>query len=104
MSDEPIMDEPIMDGPIEEPVTQEPVIAEPTAEEVEAANDARVDAELRRRSRRGFIVAGAYAAAGVLGWKWLNSRPREGDVPWPYRRVLEANERIAGALFSAKRL
>src|SRR5207244_9460995 len=94
-----------------EPAPATPPLPEPTAEEIEAAriaaveaNDAAVDAELRGRTRRGFIVAGIAAAAGLGGWKWLNSRPREDDVPWPLRRVLEANERLAGAYFSPNRL
>ncbi|MEK6373728.1 MAG: molybdopterin-dependent oxidoreductase [Acidobacteriota bacterium] len=83
----------------------------PIAEEIEAArlaaiaaNDADVEAEVRRHTRRNFIVAGAAAAAGLGGWKWLRSRPAEGGVAWPFRRVLEANERIAGAFFDPNRL
>ena len=83
----------------------------PIAEEIEAArlaaiaaNDAAVDAEVRRHTRRNFIVAGVAAAAGLGGWKWLRTRPAEGGVAWPLRRVLEANERIAGAFFDPNRL
>jgi DMSO/TMAO reductase YedYZ molybdopterin-dependent catalytic subunit len=94
-------------------MTDEPLlIQEPTPEEIEAANkaaaeaanDAAVDAEVRRRTRREFIVAGVAAVAGIGGWKWLSSREREGGTPWPYRRVLEMNERVAGAFFSPNRL
>src|ERR1051325_7712342 len=66
--------------------------------------DAEIDKELRRRTRRDFIVAGAAAAAGIGGWKWLTTRPEEDGVPWPLRRVLEMNERIASAYFSPRRL
>src|SRR5436853_3506014 len=66
--------------------------------------DAEIDKELRRRTRRDFIVAGVAAAAGIGGWKWLTTRPEEDGVPWPLRRVLEMNERIASAYFSPKRL
>lgn len=69
-----------------------------------AANDAEVEAEVCRHSRRNFIVAGAAAAAGFGGWKWLRSRPAEGGVAWPLRRVLEANERISSAFFDPSRL
>lgn len=69
-----------------------------------AANDADVEAEVRRHTRRNFIVAGAAAAAGLGGWKWLRSRPAEGGAAWPLRRVLAANERIAGAFFDPNRL
>ena len=67
-------------------------------------NDLTIDRELRRRTRRDFIVAGVAAAAGIGGWKWLTSRPTEDGIPWPLRRVLNMNERIAGAYFSPKRL
>jgi len=94
----------VTDGP---PIPDGP----PIAEEIEAArlaaiaaNDAAVDAEVRRHTRRNFIVAGVAAAAGLGGWKWLRSRPAEGGVAWPLRRVLEVNERIAGALFNPNRL
>jgi len=63
-----------------------------------------VNRELRRLSRRGFLTLGVGAAAGYASWKWLRARPREGDVAWPFRRVLEANERIARAYFSPERL
>src|SRR5689334_4581576 len=67
-------------------------------------NDLTIDRELRRRTRRDFIVAGVAAAAGIGGWKWLTSRPKEDGIPWPLRRALNMNERIAGAYFSPKRL
>jgi DMSO/TMAO reductase YedYZ molybdopterin-dependent catalytic subunit len=63
-----------------------------------------VERELRRLSRRGFLTMGVGAAAGYAGWNWLRTREREGGVAWPFRRVLEANERIARAYFSPERL
>src|SRR2546423_12825662 len=85
-----------------------PLIEEPTPEEIEAArvaaNDAAVDAEVRRRTRRDFIVAGVAAAAGLGGWKWLTSRAREDGAQWPLHRMLGLNERLAGAYFSPRRL
>ncbi len=60
--------------------------------------------ELRRLSRRGFVTMAAAALAGYGGWKWLRTRERIGDLPWPFRRVLEANESLAKAYFSPKRL
>ena len=98
-------------GPEEDGIENPSHIVEPTPEEIEAAhlaaiaaNDAAIDAELHRRTRRDFIVAGVAAAAGLGGWKWLTSRPKEDGVPWPMRRALEMNERIAGAYFSPRRL
>jgi DMSO/TMAO reductase YedYZ molybdopterin-dependent catalytic subunit len=108
MSDEPVNPpEPEPEDGLENPSH----IVEPTPEEIEAArlaaiaeNDAAIDADVRRRTRRDFIVAGVAAAAGLGGWKWLTSRPREDGVQWPLRRMLNLNERLAGAYFSPSRL
>ncbi|HEY0373129.1 MAG TPA: molybdopterin-binding oxidoreductase, partial [Thermoanaerobaculia bacterium] len=56
--------------------------------------------ELQRLTRRGFLTLGTGAIAGVAGWKWLRSRPSIDGVPFLFRRVLEANERLARAYFS----
>ncbi len=68
------------------------------------SRDRDVERELSRLSRRGFLTMGIAAGAGFAGWKWLRTRPREDGVAWPFRRVLEANERIARAYFSPERL
>jgi len=67
-------------------------------------HDAKVDREVRRLSRRGFIVAGAATVAAYGAWKWLRLAKREGDVPCPLRRGLETNEKISEAIFSTRRL
>src|ERR1051326_4691627 len=88
-----------------------PLIVEPTPEELEAArvaaiaeNDRNVEAELKQRTRRGFITAGIAAAAGYGAWKWLRTRPGTDGLGWPFRRVLDMNESIGMALFSRSRL
>ena len=53
------------------------------------------------RTRRAFLTMGAAAAAGYGGWSWLRSRPDEGGVAWPLRRVLRGNETVAEAYFSS---
>ena len=101
MSDE----EPVVPPEEPEPV---PVIT-PEEEEIArlaaiAENDRAVQAELKRLSRRGFIVFGASAVAGVATWRWLRTRPQEGMVAWPFRRMLELNESVAMAYFRRGRL
>ena len=59
---------------------------------------------LRRMSRRGFACGGAAALAGWAGWHWLTSRSEVDGLPWPLRRVLEFDERVARAAFRADRL
>src|SRR2546423_12516498 len=63
-----------------------------------------VDKQIERLSRRSFLVFGAGAIAAYGGWKWLNHASRIGDTPWPLRRALETNEKLAEAYFSEKRL
>jgi DMSO/TMAO reductase YedYZ molybdopterin-dependent catalytic subunit len=82
--------------------TMSELAADPANDAVRA--DEELARELRRLSRRGFLVAGAAAAAGYAGWRWLRSRPPEAGVEWPLRRALEANESLAMAYFSARHL
>ncbi|MDB6015762.1 MAG: Oxidoreductase molybdopterin binding [Pedosphaera sp.] len=64
------------------------------------SEDERVERELRRRSRRGFLTAMLAGAAAYGGWRWLMTRPAIGDVPWPIRKMLQFNERVTGKLVS----
>jgi hypothetical protein len=66
--------------------------------------DAAIDRQVRRLSRRGFFVAGISAVAAYGAWKWLNLATRIGDVPWPLRRALEANEKLSEGYFKPSRL
>lgn len=59
---------------------------------------------VRSRSRRAFLTAGIAAVAGVGGYEWLRSRPREDMVPWPQRSVLRANEKLGHAYLSNQHL
>jgi DMSO/TMAO reductase YedYZ molybdopterin-dependent catalytic subunit len=54
---------------------------------------------MQRLTRRGFVTGAIAAGAGLAGWTWLRTRPREDGIPWPLRRVLEWNERLARAAF-----
>ncbi|KAA9339232.1 molybdopterin-dependent oxidoreductase [Hymenobacter busanensis] len=60
--------------------------------------------EIRRRSRRSFLLAGGAALLGLGGWGWLVTRPDEDGVPAPLRRVLDANGRLSAAYFRNTRL
>jgi hypothetical protein len=63
-----------------------------------------LDRRLRRMTRRGFALGGLAALAGFGGWRWLFTRSEEGGLPWPIRRVLELDERVARGAFRASRL
>ncbi len=76
----------------------------PRAEaETAAQNDAAVALELRRRTRRSFLVALAAASAGFAGWRWLKSRPEAGGIPGPLRSLLGFNQRLGEGLFDPNR-
>ncbi len=66
--------------------------------------DGDLERRLRQLSRRGFIVGGVAALAGVGGWRWLVTRGDDGGLPWPLRRVLEFDERLGRAFFRPSRL
>ena len=59
-----------------------------------------LQAELRRRSRRGFLVGGLAALGGVGAYKWLTGAGHEEGVAWPQRRVLDFNEKLAHSYLS----
>jgi Oxidoreductase molybdopterin binding domain len=64
------------------------------------------DAERRMRqmSRRSFAFGGLTALLGLGGWSWLRTRAEEDGIPWPLRRVLDFNARLAQAYFKDTRL
>jgi DMSO/TMAO reductase YedYZ molybdopterin-dependent catalytic subunit len=60
--------------------------------------------DLRRRTRRDFLIAGVAAAGGIGAYEWITKAAREDDVPWPQRRALEVNRRLAQAYLSDSHL
>src|SRR5271170_5460908 len=75
----------------------------PSAESsVVELNEAR--RRMRRMTRRSFAAGGVAALVGAAGLSWLHSAELDDDVPWPLRRALEFNERVARGFFSRARL
>lgn len=68
------------------------------------ANDAAVATEIRRLTRRSFTTGAIAALAGGAAAAWLVTRPADGGIPWPLRRALEGNERLAHAIFGEQSL
>lgn len=56
--------------------------------------------ELRRRTRRDFLIAGIAAAGAIGGYEWLRHANEEENLQWPERKVLDLNGRVAGAYVS----
>lgn len=66
--------------------------------------EADVKRELRRRTRRDFLIGGIAAASGIGAYEWVTRAKRENDVPWPQRRVLEFNRKLAEGYVSDSHL
>jgi DMSO/TMAO reductase YedYZ molybdopterin-dependent catalytic subunit len=47
---------------------------------------------------------GVGAAAGYGAWRWLQTRPQDGFLPEPFRRMLRFNESLERGLFREHRL
>jgi DMSO/TMAO reductase YedYZ molybdopterin-dependent catalytic subunit len=60
---------------------------------------------MARLTRRSLITGGIAAVAGAAGVAWLATRSEEAGIPWPFRRVLRANEALSrGVFFSENHL
>src|SRR5437870_5432173 len=62
--------------------------------------DAEVKRDLRRRTRRSFLVGGVAAAGGLATYQWITSAGGDNGLPWPQRRVLDFNGKLAHAYLS----
>ncbi len=59
---------------------------------------------MRRKSRRSFLVGGIAALGAAGAYEWITHAPPEDEVPWPQRRVLDANGHLSKAYLSNKHL
>lgn len=57
--------------------------------------DEEAKKELRRRSRRDFLIGGLATAGAIGAYEWLTRAKDENGTPWPQRRVLEANGKLS---------
>ena len=62
--------------------------------------DAAVRSQMRRRTRRSFLVAGAAAIGGYGFWRWIANSPEKGGLSAPLRHAenfnAAASQRILG--------
>ncbi|MFN2454476.1 MAG: molybdopterin-dependent oxidoreductase [Pyrinomonadaceae bacterium] len=68
------------------------------------SEDEGVEREIRRRTRRSFLVAALAVLGGFGGWRWLRGRREDEGLAWPLRRAHEINEQLARDYFSDQRL
>ncbi|HEX5410505.1 MAG TPA: molybdopterin-dependent oxidoreductase [Terriglobia bacterium] len=86
------------------PIVSAPeAVTAPDPSEIEKWNG-QVRRRMRRQSRRSFLLWGAGLAAGIGAFEWLTTRHQIGEVPWPIRKTLELNERLARGFYSEYRL
>ena len=62
------------------------------------------ESEFQTRSRRAFLVAGASALVGAVGWNWLQTGPTDDGLPRLLREGHRLNEQIWRSLYSPDRL
>ena len=62
------------------------------------------EAAFRAKSRRAFLVGGAAALAGVLGWRWIGNQREIDNIPFLLREGHRFNERLWQGLYDADRL
>ena len=74
-----------------------------STEDLEEGNR-QVQRQIGRMSRRSFVWAGIAALGAYGGIRWLASRLEDDGTPWPFRRVLDANEDLAMDYFGPMRL
>src|SRR5437870_3432183 len=60
--------------------------------------------EMRRKSRRSFLVGGIAAITGATAFSWLRGRRYDDGVPWPLRSALEVNGQLWRDFFSSSHL
>ena len=52
--------------------------------------------EVKRRTRRSFLVGLGGFLTGVVGVRWVFSRGEESGISWPLRKMLKFNEKVLG--------
>ncbi|MBV8070244.1 MAG: molybdopterin-dependent oxidoreductase [Acidobacteriaceae bacterium] len=57
--------------------------------------EADLQREIRARTRRDFLIGGLAAAAGFGAYEWITNARQVDGVPWPQRRILDFNGRLA---------
>jgi DMSO/TMAO reductase YedYZ molybdopterin-dependent catalytic subunit len=72
----------------------------PDPKEPAALAGAAAEQQLRRLTRRSFIVGAGAAIAGLGAWRWLTTATPEDSLPWPLRFMLRFNQELAERLGS----
>jgi DMSO/TMAO reductase YedYZ molybdopterin-dependent catalytic subunit len=65
---------------------------------------AEAERHIRVLTRRSLLRGALAAGAGLATWHWAMGRSEDGGLPWPLRRALEYDERLAEAVYRPDRL
>jgi hypothetical protein len=57
--------------------------------------------QMQRLTRRSFTVGAVSALVGLAGWRWLTTARPDDGLPWPLRRVLRFNQRLAEGILGS---
>ena len=66
----------------------------------EPLSEDEVKRQMSRRSRRGFLIGGATALAGIFGWRLMPDETKQNL----FRRAFEFNEKVSQIFYNPKRL
>jgi Oxidoreductase molybdopterin binding domain len=58
-------------------------------------SDDETKRQLRRRTRRDFLIGGVAALGAIGGYEWMRSRTPDSGLQWPQRRILDWNGKLA---------
>ena len=61
----------------------------------EPFGDDEAKRQMRRRSRRTFLIGGATALVGIFGWRWMSDETKDAI----FKRTFEFNERLSQTFF-----
>jgi Oxidoreductase molybdopterin binding domain len=67
-------------------------------------SDEETKRQLRRRTRRDFLIGGVAAVGAIGGYEWMRSTTRDGGLQWPQRRILDWNGKLAHSYLSNSHL
>lgn len=62
------------------------------------------ESEMHCMSRRSFLWAAVATGSALSGWRWLITQKPDDGVPWPLRRTLQFNEKLARNLYNPNAL
>jgi DMSO/TMAO reductase YedYZ molybdopterin-dependent catalytic subunit len=62
--------------------------------------EGQLQRELREKTHRGFLVGGLAAIGAIGAYEWVTTAKSENEVPWPQRRMLQFNGKLAHGYLS----